>query len=81
MNILAIKETPRLVVHCSKNSIPTVKHGGGSIMLWRCFSISKDRESGKKKGIMNSAKYREIPEEDLFQSFKDMKLGRKFTSQ
>ena len=26
--------------HHLPNSIPTVMHGGGSIMLWRCFSVA-----------------------------------------
>ena len=26
-----------------KNTIPTVKHGGGNLMLWGCFSAKGDR--------------------------------------
>lgn len=33
--------------HHSEPTIPTVKHSGGSIMLWVCFSLSRDKEAGQ----------------------------------
>ncbi len=32
-----------------KNTIPTVKHGGGNIMLWGCFSGTTDLCKGKNE--------------------------------
>ena len=40
-----------------KNTIPTVKHGGGNLMLWGCFS---GKGTGRIEGWMNGAMYREI---------------------
>ena len=44
--------------------------GGGSIMLWGGFSVAR---TGRRK--MNRAKYREILDENLFQSIQDLRLG------
>ena len=69
--------------HSSHESgtIPTVKHGGGSIILWVCFSESGTGRQVRIEGKMNGAKYREILDENLLQSAQDLRLGRRFTFQ
>uniref|UniRef100_A0AAZ3PVF5 Tc1-like transposase DDE domain-containing protein n=1 Tax=Oncorhynchus tshawytscha TaxID=74940 RepID=A0AAZ3PVF5_ONCTS len=56
-------------------TIPTVKHGGGSIMLWVCFSAAGTRRLFRIEAKMNGAKYREILNENLLQSAQDLRLG------
>jgi len=63
------------------NTIPTVKHGGGSIMLWGCFSLSGTGRLVRIEGKMNAAMYRHILDENLFQSTLDLRMGRRFIFQ
>jgi len=52
--------------HHLVNTIPTVKHGGGSIiMLWGCFSVAGTGRLIRNKGKMNAAMYRDILDENL----------------
>ena len=60
-------------------TIPTVKHGGGSIMLCACFSVPGRLVRIEAK--MNGAKYREILDENLLQSSLDLRLGQRFNFQ
>jgi hypothetical protein len=41
-------------------TIPTVNHGGGSIMLWGCFSMAGTGRLVRIVAKMNGAKYEEI---------------------
>ncbi len=55
-----------------KNIIPTVKHGGGSLMVWGCFATS-----GRLviiDGTINSALYQKILKENVWPSVCDLKL-------
>ncbi|MCI4379917.1 hypothetical protein PGIGA_G00233920 [Pangasianodon gigas] len=67
--------------HDPEHTIPTVKHGGGSIMLWGCFSPAGKGKLVRVDGKMDGAKYRAILDENLLESAKDLRLGRSFTFQ
>ncbi|KAG2466468.1 TCB1 transposase, partial [Polypterus senegalus] len=67
--------------HHQANNIPTVKHGGGSIMLWGCFSAAGTGRLVRIKGKMTAAMYRDILNENLLQSALDLTLGRRFIFQ
>ena len=62
-------------------TIPTVKHGGGSIMLWGCFSAAETGRLVRIEGKIYRAKYREILDVNLLQSAQDLRLGCRFTLQ
>ena len=68
-------------VRMKPGTIPTVKHGGGSIMLWGCFSTAGTGRQVKIEGKMNGANWREILDKNLLQSAQDRRLGRRFTFQ
>ncbi|KAG2457009.1 TC1A transposase, partial [Polypterus senegalus] len=67
--------------HHQANTIPTVKHGGGSIMLWGCFSAAGTRRLVRIKRKMTAAMYRDILDENLLQSALDLRLGQRFIFQ
>ncbi|KAK3537732.1 hypothetical protein QTP70_017889, partial [Hemibagrus guttatus] len=41
-----------------KNTIPTVKHGSGNIMLWGCFTAKGTGQLHRIKGMMDGAMYK-----------------------
>uniref|UniRef100_A0AAY5KPA8 Sulfotransferase n=1 Tax=Esox lucius TaxID=8010 RepID=A0AAY5KPA8_ESOLU len=51
-----------------KNTIPTVKHGGGNIILWGCFSAKGTGRLHRIEGRMDGAMYREILANNLLPS-------------
>ena len=59
-----------------KNIIPTVKYGGGSVMVWGCFAASGPGRLAVIKGTMNSAVYQEILKENVRPSVRVLKLKR-----
>ena len=58
-----------------KNTIPTVKHGGGNLMLWGCFSAKGTGRLHRIEGRMNGAMYREILGDNLLPSVRALKMG------
>ncbi len=63
------------------NIIPTVKHGGGSVMIWGCFAASGPGRLAIIDGTMNSALYQKILKENVRPSVCDLKLKRTWVMQ
>ncbi|KAK3558988.1 hypothetical protein QTP86_000116 [Hemibagrus guttatus] len=57
-----------------KNTIPIVKHGGGNIMLWGCFSAKGPGRLIHVKERINGAMYREILSKNLLPSARALKM-------
>src|SRR5271169_6032510 len=55
---------------------PTVKHGGGSLMVWSCFCWNKLGPIKVVDGTMDSRKYIDILENQLCPFWKNMKRQR-----
>ena len=53
-------------------TIPMVKHVGGSIMLWGCFSAAGTGRLVRIEAKMKTEKYREILDENLLQSTQNL---------
>ena len=67
--------------YAEKNTLPTVKHGGGSVMLWGCFASSGTGNLQRVEGKMDSIKYQEILGENVMPSVRKLKLGCYWTFQ
>ncbi|KAK3549627.1 hypothetical protein QTP86_005365 [Hemibagrus guttatus] len=57
-----------------KNTIPTVKHGSGNIMLWGCFSAKGPGRLIRVKERMNGTMYHEILSKNLLPSARALKM-------
>ena len=66
--------------HHPSNTISTVKHGGGN-MLWGCFSVAGTGRLVRTEVTMNGAKYRQILDENKFQTANNLTMGQRFTFQ
>src|SRR4029434_1293115 len=61
--------------------IPTVKFGGGNIMVWGCFSAYGTGKLHTIEGRMNRKMYRDILDKNLLPTTRMMKMTRGWTFQ
>ncbi|KAK3522302.1 hypothetical protein QTP86_001995 [Hemibagrus guttatus] len=64
-----------------KNITPTVKYGGGSVMVWGCSAASGPGRLAVINGTMNSAVYQKILKENVRPSVCDLKLKQTWVLQ
>ena len=70
LSFLAIKENTisgaNPTPHITREHHSTMKHGGGSIMMWGCVSSAGTGKLVRIEEMSDGAKYREILEGNLF---------------
>ena len=59
-----------------ENIIPTIKYGGGNIMIWACFAASGPGQLATIQGKMNSQVYQTILQDNVRMSVRQLKLCR-----
>ena len=59
-----------------KSLMPTVKFGGGSIMLWGCMASTGTGNLVKVEGHMYSSQYQQIFDKNVQESVTKLKLHR-----
>ena len=64
-----------------KNTLPTVKHGGGSLVFWGSFSPSGPGSLVKVDGIMKKEQYLKIIQENIRQDAEKLHLGSEWMLQ
>uniref|UniRef100_A0AAZ3P037 Transposase Tc1-like domain-containing protein n=1 Tax=Oncorhynchus tshawytscha TaxID=74940 RepID=A0AAZ3P037_ONCTS len=74
-------ERKKGTVHQHKNLIPTVKYGGGSIMVWGCFTASEPGLLAIINGKINSQDYHNILQANVRRSVRQLKLNRSWVMQ
>ncbi|GFT08590.1 transposable element Tc1 transposase [Trichonephila clavipes] len=67
--------------HHPKHTIPTVKHGGGSVMVWGCMAMSGVGKLVFIDGIMHKMAYLNILQNNLKESADNLGLGSNFIFQ
>ena len=60
-----------------KNTVPTVKHGGGSVGFWGCFAASGTGCLESVQGTMKSQDYQGILERNVLPSVRRLGLSRR----
>ncbi len=74
-----LKETSS--AHHLQCTIPKVKCGGSSLMLWGCFSAAGTEGLVRVEEKLNAPKYWDSLNENLVQSIQNPRLGRRLTFQ
>ena len=53
---------------------PTVKHGGGNLMVWGCMEWNEVEKLIEVQGIMDKVQYCEILEDEVKEIFKKLEM-------
>ncbi len=62
-----------------RNVKQTVKHGGGSLMIWGCMTARGPGYICKIEGTMDQYLYKQILEEDLYETIKEYEIDVNYT--